>query len=111
VQTLKPARKKKLTKGGIMEGKSIRKSMRESISHIDVVDHCARKIAFIREFFCHSIPDDELFSKDARAGLQFILDDLEDDLEFVVDQFYHGPNRFNCQKKRGEETANRGETV
>ena len=70
------------------EREPVRRSVRNLNSPIDVVEHCARKVAFIREFFCHSVPNDELFSKDARAGLHFILDDLEDDLEFVVDKHY-----------------------
>lgn len=68
------------------------KTPRDLTDLIDKVGHCAGKVAFIREFFCHSVPDDELFTKEARAGFHFIMDDLEDDLEFVVDQYYHGLN-------------------
>lgn len=49
-----------------------------------IVEHSMRKIAFVREFFNHSVPDDELFSPKARAGFHFIMDDLENDLELVL---------------------------
>jgi hypothetical protein len=75
------------------------RTARDSADLIDMVDHCARKIRFITEFFSHNVPEDELFSEKARAGLHFILNDLEDNLEFVVDQYYHGSNRPNYRKK------------
>lgn len=84
------------------------RTARDLVDLIDTVDHCARKITFLKEFFSHNIPDDELFSEKARAGFHFIMDDLEDDLEFVVDQFYHGPYRSNYRKEGDELNANRG---
>lgn len=85
-----------------------KRTARDLVDLIDTVDHCARKVRFITEFLSHNVPEDELFSEKAKAGLHFILNDLEDDLEFVVDQFYHGPNRSNYRKEGDELNANRG---
>jgi len=65
-----------------------KKSQMDLCDLADMVDHSVRKIAFLRGFFSHNVPDDELFCKDARAGFHFIMDDLEDSLEFVVDRLY-----------------------
>lgn len=54
----------------------------------DMVDHCGQKVRFISDFFNHSIPEDEFFSEKGIAGLHFILRNIEDDLEFVVDEIY-----------------------
>lgn len=51
-----------------------------------IAEHAARKVRLISEFLSHNVPDDELWSRDAKAGFYFILNDLEDDLEFVSDQ-------------------------
>jgi len=75
---------------------------------IDMVEHCARKVRFISEFFSHNVPEDELFSKKAKSGFYFTLNDLEDDLEFVVDQYYKGLNHSKNQKEGNELNANRG---
>lgn len=65
----------------------------------DMLDHSAKKVAFLREFFCHNVPDDELFCKDARTGFHFIMDDLQDDLEFVFDRLYKMLPTDSVQKK------------
>jgi hypothetical protein len=71
-----------------MEKEKDKKSQMDLCELADMVDHSVRKIAFLREFFSHNVPDDELFSKDGRAGFHFIMDNIEDDLEFVVDRLY-----------------------
>jgi hypothetical protein len=85
------------------------RTARDLTDLIDMVDHCARKITFLREFFSHNVPDDELFTEKARSGFHFIMDDLEDDLEFVVDQYYKGLNHSKYQKEGDELNANRGD--
>jgi hypothetical protein len=52
----------------------------------DVIEDCVCKISLIGDFFSHNIPDDELFSKKGTSGLYFILRDIKDDLNLVVDE-------------------------
>jgi hypothetical protein len=87
--------------------KENRRTPRDLTDLIDMVDHCAKKVRFISEFFSHSVPKDELWSENAKSGFYFTLTDLEDDLEFVVDQYYHGPNRSKYRKEGDELNANR----
>ena len=65
-----------------------KKSQMDLYDLADMVDHSARKITFLKEFVGHKVPDDEIFSENARTGFHFIMNDLEDDLEFVVDRLY-----------------------
>lgn len=80
------------------EGKSPRRSAKDVDDLITLVDHAARKVRLITEVFGHDICDENLLSDDARAGFHFILNDLEDDLEFIIDQYYHGLNRPITEK-------------
>ena len=66
-----------------------------------IVEHSARKVRFVTEFFSHSVPDDELFSGNARAGLHFVLNDLEDDLELVSEQLCKAGLTTSIKKKTG----------
>jgi hypothetical protein len=80
-----------------------KKSQMDLYDLADMVDHSARKIAFLRKFFSHNVPDDELFSEDARTGFHFIMDDLEDDLEFVVDRL--------CKMRPTDSSAEKGDAI
>jgi len=51
-----------------------------------IVEHSARKVRLLAEFLNHRVSDDELWSKDAKAGFHFVLNDIEDDLEFISTQ-------------------------
>jgi len=56
----------------------------------DTIGHCARKVAFICDFFSqkNKIGEFPEFSQDGYSGLHFILRDLQDEIESVVDQMY-----------------------
>ncbi|PIX23347.1 MAG: hypothetical protein COZ69_08755 [Deltaproteobacteria bacterium CG_4_8_14_3_um_filter_45_9] len=71
-----------------MEKEKDKKSRMDLCDLADMVQHTLSKVVFIREFFCHNVPDDELFTERASPGFHFIMDDIEDALEFVVDQLY-----------------------
>ncbi len=62
-----------------------------------VIEHSQRKIRLLIEFLVHNVPDDELWSEDAKTGFYHVLRDIEDDLEWA---------REHLQKERiihGEE--------
>lgn len=88
-----------------MENEKDNKSQMDLIGLADMVDHNARKIAFLREFFVHNVPDDELFCKDARAGFHFIMDDLKDDLDFIVNQLYKIYATDSIREKKSMTTS------
>ncbi len=51
-----------------------------------LIEHSARKITFVREFFNHNVPEDERWTEEARAGFHQILSDIEDDLDSALHQ-------------------------
>lgn len=71
-----------------MEKERNKKSQMILYEFAEMVDHSAKKIGLLRDFFSHSVPDNELFSESGRKGFHLILSDLEDDLEFVVDRLF-----------------------
>jgi hypothetical protein len=50
---------------------------------LDKVDESKCKLAFLRDFVTHNVPNDELFSKNGIIGLYFILSEIEDNVDSV----------------------------
>lgn len=63
----------------------------------DMVDRCARKIAFIGDFFSQKekMGERPWFSNEGYTGFYFILRDLQDEVESIVDQMYGKKERSN----------------
>jgi hypothetical protein len=63
---------------------------RESINLLalqDIVEDCGTKISFVSDFFLQAPPDREPeFSQTSVSGLALILDEIRDDLDFVVNE-------------------------
>ena len=77
----------------------VRKRMRDITDLIDTVAHCARKVTLITECICKKRLDDEPLDNEAMSGLHFVLNDLEDDLDLVVDQYYNRLHPSIAEKK------------
>jgi len=52
----------------------------------DQIENNARKISFIRDFFSHSISEQEFFSKRGITGIHHILWGIEEELEDIIDE-------------------------
>lgn len=63
------------------------KNNRDLIDLQDMIEDSASKISFIGSFFCQQSPnrEPEISCHDA-VGLYYILRDIEDDLDMVVDE-------------------------
>jgi hypothetical protein len=89
-----------------LEKEKDRKLLEELGAFADMIQHTSTKIVFLREFFTHNVPDDELFCERARTGLLFIMDDIEETLEFIVDGLYkiYKMRLGNLVKEKPEES-------
>ena len=53
----------------------------------EMIERNCRKLAFIGDFFGQPHNDEISFSRDGLTGIQFIVRDMQDELNFVLDQF------------------------
>ncbi len=74
------------------KGRSARRSAKDVGDLITLVEQAARKVRLVTEIFGQNICNEDTLSKDAKAGFHYVLNDVEDDLEFVIDQYYHRPD-------------------
>jgi hypothetical protein len=81
------------------EGKSVKRSVRDLGDLQVIAEHSARKVRLLTEFLSHNVPDDEIWSQNAKAGFHYILNDLEDDLEFVSEQLCNAGLTIPIMKK------------
>lgn len=67
------------------------------IEFSDMIEHFARKIAFIGDFFSQREKRGEFpkFSENGLTGFYFMLRDLQDEIESIVDQMYGKKERSN----------------
>ncbi len=69
------------------------RNRRDQTDAIDLVDQCADKIEFLIEFFNTGSPDSDKFviSEKGRTGLAFILEDLIEELDLIVEKMSAEP--------------------
>ena len=75
-ETIEPARK------------TLSKREKVNLTRVqDIINDCGCKLSFASDFFCQGSRDDQIeFSRSAVSGLVTFLDEIRDDLNFVVNE-------------------------
>lgn len=73
--------------------------MRDFLNLQDRMEDTAAKIAFLRDFFNHSISEQEFFSKRGIYGVHNVLRDIENEIDLVIKELTIIGRRIDDSKK------------